>query len=55
MTSDVSPRIAHVSWGRMEVAGVGDGKDFTLYPGRPGMGLVADWDPARPGDPSPPT
>jgi hypothetical protein len=33
MTSDISPRISHLSWGRMEVAGVGDGKDFVLYPG----------------------
>jgi hypothetical protein len=40
MTSDASPRIAHVSWGRMEVAGVGDGKDFTLYPGG---GREWDW------------
>jgi hypothetical protein len=28
-----SPLITHVSWGRMEVAGVGIGKDFKLYPG----------------------
>ena len=32
-----SPRITHVSWGRMEVDGIGTGKDFKLYPsgGRP--------------------
>jgi hypothetical protein len=28
-----SPRITHVSWGRMQVEGVGTGKDFKLYPG----------------------
>jgi hypothetical protein len=28
-----SPYIDHISWGRMEVAGVGAGKDFKLWPG----------------------
>jgi hypothetical protein len=28
-----SPRIVRVCWGRMEVEGVGMGKDFKLYPG----------------------
>src|SRR5262245_15178520 len=35
-----SPRIIDVSWGRMEVAGVGTGKDFKLYPGG---GREWDW------------
>ena len=34
-----SPRIKHISWGRMEVEGVGTGKDFKLYPGG-----GRDWD-----------
>ena len=28
-----SPRINHVSWGRMEVEGLGAGRDFKLYRG----------------------
>jgi hypothetical protein len=28
-----SPKILSVSWGRMEVEGLGVGKDFKLYPG----------------------
>jgi len=28
-----SPCINHVSWGRMEVEGLGAGRDFKLYPG----------------------
>jgi hypothetical protein len=28
-----SPLITHVSWGHMQVEGVGTGKDFKLYPG----------------------
>ena len=28
-----SPLVTHVSWGRMDVAGLGSGKDFKLYPG----------------------
>ncbi len=35
-----SPRITHISWGRMEVDGVGTGKDFKLYPGG---GRPWDW------------
>lgn len=28
-----SPRISHIAWGRMEVEGVGAGKDFKIWPG----------------------
>jgi hypothetical protein len=35
-----SPRITSVSWGRIEVAGLGTGKDFKLYPGG---GREWDW------------
>lgn len=35
-----SPRITHISWGRMEVDGLGVGKDFKLYPGG---GRAWDW------------
>ena len=35
-----SPRISHISWGRMEVDGLGTGKDFKLYPGG---GRAWDW------------
>lgn len=28
-----SPRITHVSWGHMDIEGIGSGKDFKLYPG----------------------
>ncbi len=28
-----SPRITKISWGHMEVEGLGSGKDFKLYPG----------------------
>ena len=35
-----SPFINHVSWGRMEVDGVGIGKDFKLWPGG---GRQWDW------------
>lgn len=35
-----SPRITHVSWGRMEVEGLGVGKDFKLFPGG---GRAWDW------------
>lgn len=35
-----SPRILAVSWGRMEVEGLGAGKDFKLYPGG---GRPWDW------------
>jgi len=40
MTLDRSPRIIAVSWGRMTVDGLGDGKDFKLYPGG---GRAWDW------------
>ncbi|MET7426006.1 Mth938-like domain-containing protein [Dactylosporangium sp. NPDC005555] len=35
-----APRIVSVSWGRMEVEGVGIGKDFKVYPGG---GRAWDW------------
>ncbi|RAY10726.1 hypothetical protein DPM19_34310 [Actinomadura craniellae] len=35
-----SPRITHLSWGRMEVVGIGTGKDFKLFPGG---GREWDW------------
>ena len=35
-----SPHIHHLSWGRMEVDGVGVGKDFKLWPGG---GREWDW------------
>lgn len=35
-----SPRITRVAWGRMDVEGVGSGKDFKLYPGG---GRPWDW------------
>jgi hypothetical protein len=35
-----SPRILSVRWGRMEVEGIGAGKDFKLYPGG---GREWDW------------
>ena len=35
-----SPRIEHLAWGRMTVAGVGSGKDFKLWPGG---GRPWDW------------
>jgi hypothetical protein len=28
-----SPKITHISWGNMEVDGLGKGRDFKLYPG----------------------
>ena len=34
------PRILEISWGRMEVEGLGAGKDFKLYPGG---GREWDW------------
>lgn len=37
---DKSPQITHISWGRMEVAGLPSGKDFKLYPGG---GRAWDW------------
>jgi hypothetical protein len=35
-----SPRILDVSWGRLEVEGLGEGKDLKLYPGG---GRAWDW------------
>jgi hypothetical protein len=35
-----SLRIVGISWGRMEVEGLGEGKDFKLYPGG---GRAWDW------------
>lgn len=35
-----SPRVLQLSWGRMEVEGLGAGKDFKLYPGG---GRAWDW------------
>ena len=35
-----SPRINHLSWGHMEIDGVGVGKDFKLWPGG---GRKWDW------------
>jgi hypothetical protein len=35
-----SPKILDLSWGRMDVAGLGVGKDFKLYPGG---GRAWDW------------
>jgi hypothetical protein len=35
------PRITGISWGRMQVEGLGAGKDFKLYPGG---GRAWDWD-----------
>lgn len=35
-----SPRITHISWGRLEVEGIGAAKDFKLYPGG---GRAWDW------------
>ncbi|GGK69599.1 hypothetical protein Ppa06_37180 [Planomonospora parontospora subsp. parontospora] len=38
--NDKSPLITHVGWGRMAVEGIGEGKDFKLYPGG---GRLWDW------------
>ena len=35
-----SPRITHLSWGRMDVEEIGSGKDFKLWPGG---GREWDW------------
>ena len=35
-----SPRISHISWGHMNVEGIGRGRDFKLYPGG---GRAWDW------------
>ena len=36
-----SPRIEHLEWGQMEIAGIGGGRDFKLWPGG---GREWDWD-----------
>ena len=33
MTHRPSPQVVSIAWGRMEVAGLGVGRDFKLYPG----------------------
>jgi hypothetical protein len=40
MPPETSPRIVALSWGRMEVDGIGAGKDFKLWPGG---GREWDW------------
>jgi hypothetical protein len=40
MRGSRSPRITRISWGHMEVEGLGPGKDFKLYPGG---GRPWDW------------
>ncbi|MHC4404740.1 MAG: Mth938-like domain-containing protein [Planctomycetota bacterium] len=39
-TPNRSPRIRHVAWGKMEIEGVGSGRDFKLWPGG---GRAWDW------------
>jgi len=39
-TANRSPKVSCISWGRMEVEGLGTGKDFKLYPGG---GREWDW------------
>jgi hypothetical protein len=39
-TRERSPRITRISWGHIEVEGLGSGKDFKLYPGG---GREWDW------------
>lgn len=36
-----APIIEQIQWGRMEVSGIGQGKDFKLWPGG---GRIWDWD-----------
>lgn len=40
MNKNRSPRITQISWGHMEVEGLGPAKDFKLYPGG---GRAWDW------------
>ena len=35
-----SPKIVHLSWGRIDIEGIGSGKDFKLWPGG---GREWDW------------
>jgi hypothetical protein len=37
---DVAPAITHISWGKMEVVGLGTGRDMKLWPGG---GRAWDW------------
>ena len=47
VTGDLrSPKVLEVSWGHMKVEGIGEGKDFKLYPGG---GREWDWDETRTG------
>ena len=39
-TTGQSPRITFISWGHMEIEGLGNGRDFKLYPGG---GRAWDW------------
>lgn len=39
-TTAQSPRIANISWGKMEIGSIGLGKDFKLWPGG---GRAWDW------------
>jgi len=38
--TDQSPRIVQISWGKMNIEGIGFGKDFKLWPGG---GRAWDW------------
>lgn len=38
--SEQSPRISQISWGKMDIEGIGFGKDFKLWPGG---GRAWDW------------
>lgn len=40
MTQFRSPRITHIAWGRIDVEGIGTGRDYKLYPGG---GREWDW------------
>jgi hypothetical protein len=31
--AEQSPRVSHISWGKMEIEEIGSGKDFKLWPG----------------------
>jgi len=39
-TPQRSPRITRISWGRIEIEGIGSGRDFKLWPGG---GRAWDW------------
>ncbi len=39
-STTTSPRVEHIDWGEMSVAGLGTGKDFKLWPGG---GREWDW------------